>query len=562
MKKYIAAFLLFCSMQTESREVTSGLFTSPFDFPLYLSANFGELRSNHFHGGLDFKTQNVEGKPIRCIAEGYISRATVSAGGFGKAVYVVHQNGYTSLYGHIQTFTPEIAALVEKYQYEHETFDTDIRFDSLRFPVKQGDFIALSGNEGFSFGPHLHMEIIKTTTGERIDPMPFYKEKIKDNIPPRANSITIYPQQGKGTVNGTCAKQTFAVAATKTNCILKPIQAWGNIGLGIKAFDYMNGTTNHYGIHSVTLYVDNKEVFNSTLDSFLPDESRMINSWTDFDEFKRYNSWVMKSFIAPGNTFRGLKSGAENGIITIDRERDYAVKYVLTDFYGNSSTYCFTIKGKKQDIPTHRPDMRNYLCWNKTNVIQQPGIELIIPRGMLYEDVVLNSYTRSDSNAIAFEYQLHDVYYPLHAGCDLTIGIRNMPVKDSTKYYVARKMGKTLHDVGGRYENGWMKTSIRELGTYTVAIDTVPPKVVPINKSSWNRTGTISYKISDAQTGIKTYKGKIDGKFALFGYSAKTGRLTCRIDPKRIRKSGRHTLELTVTDRCGNQQIIKELFIW
>ncbi|MEG1839542.1 MAG: M23 family metallopeptidase, partial [Bacteroidaceae bacterium] len=166
MRKYIIALCFLCGASLQAQTNVSKIFVPPFDFPLYLSGNFGELRSNHFHGGIDFKTESVEGKPIHCIADGYISRISVSTGGYGNALYVTHTNGYTSVYGHLKTFTKQVADLVEKYQYEHQTFAVELTPDSLIFPCRQGQIIALSGNTGFSFGPHLHMEIRKTSTEE------------------------------------------------------------------------------------------------------------------------------------------------------------------------------------------------------------------------------------------------------------------------------------------------------------------------------------------------------------------------------------------------------------
>lgn len=562
MKKYILFFLLLCHIQPRAQEDPAKLFVSPLDFPLYLSANFGELRSNHFHGGLDIKTQNAVGKQVRSIANGYVSRVTVSFGGFGKVIYITHPNGYTSLYGHVMSFNPEISAYVENYQYEQETFEADLFFSPGQFPVRQGDVIALSGNEGYSLGPHLHLEIRKTENQERVNPLLFYRDKIKDNIPPRTNSITLYAQPGKGELNGLPGKQTYPVQlSTPTDCLQKPIEAWGDIGLGIEAFDYMNGTNNNYGIYSVTLYVDNQEQFNSVLNTFLPTENRMINSFTDFNAFRNSHSWIMKSFIAPGNTFRGLTS-TNDGIIRIDQEREYRIKYVLSDYYGNTSVYGFSITGKKRPIPSYRPASKHFLSWNKPNIVQEPGLELIIPKGNLYEDIALNCSIINDSNALSYEYRLHNEEIPLHTSCELLIGVRNRPVDDRSKYYIIRKTGKYRQAIGGTYENGWIKAPIRELGTYTVALDTIPPKVVPVGKASWGKAGAISIKISDGQSGIKDYKGKIDGKFALFAYNARTGRLSYRLDPRRISKGGRHELELAVTDRCGNKRNLKETFIW
>ena len=177
-----------------AQEKSEKQFVSPFDFPLFLSGNFGELRANHFHGGVDFKTQGVVGKPVRCIADGYISRVTVTPGGYGQAVYITHHNGYTSVYGHLQKFKSEVEKLVEAYQYEHEAFVVDLKFPPEQFPLKQGEIFALAGNEGYSFGPHLHMEIRRTDTGDYIDPLQFYMDKVKDTTAPRATHVMLYPQ--------------------------------------------------------------------------------------------------------------------------------------------------------------------------------------------------------------------------------------------------------------------------------------------------------------------------------------------------------------------------------
>ena len=562
MRKQILALLFACGT-LQAQEAPTNLFIPPFDFPLYLSGNFGELRANHFHGGVDFKTEGVEGKPLYCIADGYISRISVSPGGYGNALYITHKNGFTSVHGHLKGFYGPIADFVERYQYEHETFAVDLELDSLQFPYKQGQQVAWSGNTGYSFGPHLHMEIRKTETNEPIDPLQFYVNKVKDTKAPIAKAIMFYPQRGKGLVNDKWSKQSFAITPAKGgNCLSVPVEAWGEIGLGIKANDYMDGTSNNYGVRSVTLFVDSAEVFNSTIDRYSFDENRMLNSWTDFEEFKRHNSWFMKSFIDPGNTLRALHADHNRGIIRIDEEKEYRFLYVLKDLYGNTSRYRFTVKGKKQNIPEYNPIVKHYLHWDRTNIVREPGMQLNIPRGMLYENIPLNCKVSTDSNAIAFDYQLHDAPVPLHNYCDLMIGIRNLPIQDTTKYYVVRKIGKAKYSAGGKYENGWMKTSIRELGTYSVAIDTVPPRIEAINKATWGRAGVITYKIGDGQSGVKSYKGKIDGQFALFAFSSKNARLSCVLNSKRIKKGGKHTLELIIEDYCGNIRRIEETFTW
>ena len=541
---WAVAALVSVPVALPAQEKPNNPFISPFDFPLLLSGNFGELRANHFHGGVDFKTQGVVGKPIRCVADGYISRVTVTPGGYGQAVYITHDNGYTSVHGHLHRFMAEVQQVVEAYQYEHETFAVDLKFEADRFPLKQGEVFALAGNEGYSFGPHLHMEIRKTDTEEYIDPLQFYTDLLKDTTAPRATHVMLYPQAGKGVVNGSPKKKVLALNGQQGT-----VTAWGRIAAGIKAYDYMDGTSNNYGVRSVTLLVDSVEVFRSTVDGFLPDENRMINAWTDYEEYATRNSWFMRSQILPGNTWRMLQADDEGGVVTINEERPYRFCYVLEDLYGNRRTYRFVVQGKEQAIePLHKG--KHFLKWNQGNVIQQPGMELVIPKGMLYEDVDLNCRVIADSLDISFDYQLHDKPVPLHGGCPLVIGVRNYPVADMSKYYVARKYKGRKSSAGGSFKEGYMHTSIRELGTYSVEVDTVAPRVIPLNKPQW-KTGNIQFKIRDAETGIKDYKVLVDGKFVLFKFASKNATLSC-MHPSRIKRGVKHRMEVVVTDYCGN----------
>lgn len=531
-------------LSAQAQHVQESKFCSPFDFPILLSANFGELRPNHFHNGLDIKTQGVTGKPIHCIADGYVSRVAVLHGGYGQAIYVTHPNGLTSVYGHVISFAKNIQACVRQYQYAHETFVCDLKFQPGQFPVKKGDIIALSGNEGASAGPHLHLELRRTETGEYIDPMPYFKHLLKDSKAPVGSLIGIYPIQGKGVVNGASHKKLLAIGNLK-----QPVHAWGEIYTGISAKDYMDGTSNFYGVHSVTLYVDSVQVFNSTTDKVLPDENRMINGFTDYEELTRTRRLIMRSYKLPGNRLRLLHTNENRGAVTIDEERDYHFRYVLEDNFGNRRTYQFIVKGKRQDIPEYKPEANEMLYWNRTNVIQKPGMELVVPRYHVYENVPLRTDMRGDSSRIAFDYILDAGRTPIHSYCDLSIGLRHMPVADTTKYYIVQKAGKWRSSMGGKYASGWIKTRVRSLGTFSVDVDTIAPQITPIGQGGWRTSRNIRFRIKDMESGIGSYKVYIDGKFVLFGL--KKGILVIQ-DPEKVKKGVPHKLEVTVTDQCGN----------
>lgn len=524
-------------------------FNPPFDFPITFSGNFGEIRANHFHGGLDFKTGGTIGKPVRALADGYISRIRVTHGS-GYVLDVAYNNGYNTINRHLSAFTGDIARRVEDLQYEKQSWEVEIIPEPGEYPVKAGQTIALSGNTGYSFGPHLHLDVFEADTDDYIDPLPFFMKKVKDNTAPRAEGIMFFPQPGRGVVNGKQTRQSFPLAPKQ------PVTAWGLIGAGIRAYDYMDAVRNRYGVHTVILEVDSTEVFRSIVDRFSQNENRMINSWTC--------GQYMKSFIEPGNTLRMLHAGNDTrGLIEINEERPYRLVYTLKDALGNTSKVRFTIHGKRAEIKPVEHREKYIFRWNKVNILQEPGLSLVVPRGMLYDDAYLNYAVRADSGDIAFTYQLNDTRIPLHGRCEMRIGLRRRPLEDMSKYYVAgvNSRGKK-YSVGGKYEDGCMIANIRELGTYTVAIDTVPPKITPLNPKQWGSTGRIVFKVKDEETGINTYRGTIDGEYALFGKpNSISGNLVYEIDPKRV-KRGRHTVELTVTDGCGNRTTEQFQFTW
>ena len=525
-------------------------FIPPFDFPITFSGNFGEIRANHFHGGLDFKTGGTIGKPVRALADGYISRIRVTHGS-GYVLDVAYDNGYSTINRHLSAFVGDVARRVEDLQYEKESWEVEITPEPDEYPVKAGQIIALSGNTGYSFGPHLHLDMIETATDEYIDPLPFFMNKVKDKTAPRAEGIMLFPQPGKGVVEGKQTRRAFPAHPTK------PITAWGLIGAGIRAYDYMDGVQNKYGVKTVILEVDGEEVFRSTVDRFAYEENRYINSWT--------HGQYMKSFIEPGNRLRMLQaSNGNRGLVEINEERPYRFVYTLSDALGNTSKVRFTVQGQKTTIAPVEHREKYALKWDKVNYLQEPGLELVIPKGMLYDDVLLNYSVRADSGDIAFTYQLNDTRIPMHNACDLRIGLRRRPVEDMTKYYVAgvtARGGK--YRIGGKYEDGVMKVRIRDLGIYTVAVDTVPPVITPVNQAQWGRTGKIIFKAKDKETGINTYRGTIDGKYALFGKpNSISGNLVCELDPKHVEKGGKHVVEMTVTDGCGNCTTEQFEFVW
>ena len=547
MRKTGFFLLLFYILSIQAQETPRVGFSPPFDFSMVLSGNFGEIRSNHFHGGIDVKTQGVSGKRLLALADGYISRIQITHGS-GYVLHIKYDNGFTTINRHLSGFVGEVAQLAKETQYAKESWEIDITPEAGAYPVKRGEQVAWSGNTGYSFGPHLHLDVIEDVSGDYIDPLPFYKKRIKDSRKPQAQGIMVFPQKGKGVVDGKDMPQKYAINTAS-------ITAWGEIGLAIRAFDYMDNTTNNYGVHTVILEVDSQEVFKSVVDRFSAEENRMINSWT-------YNKY-MKSFIEPGNSLRMLEAKNGNrGLITIDEEKEYSIVYTLIDLYGNINRYRFTIIGKEQEIPAITTRDKYYAQWNRTYFLQEPGFELTLPKGLLYDDLYLDVQISPDSNFVSYVYKLVPEVIPLHSWGTIKLGIRTDVMEDTEKYYIVgiNKKNKT-YPIGGTYVNGYMETRIRELGTYTVAVDTIAPVISLINKAGW-KTGTLKLKVKDEESGIKSYRGTVDGKYVPFGLQIMSDQLVVKLDPKVIEREKNHKLEVTVIDNCNNSSILTENFYW
>lgn len=539
--------------------IKSQEYAEPLDIPLLLSGNFGELRSNHFHSGIDFKTQGKTGLPIRSVMDGYVSRVAVSPSGYGNVLYVNHPNGTTSVYAHLDRFAPAIKNFVSDQQYSQKKFKQDLSLSPEQFQIKKGDIIGYGGNTGSSGGPHLHFELRDTHTEEPFDALPFYMDKIKDSRKPEIRGIMIYPQPGEGIVNGRPEKQSIPITGNKQGKKnTTRISAWGKIGLSVSAYDYMNGTSNIYGVKFVSLSVDDEEIFSMNMDRFSFSETRYLNSLIDWEEWISKGSFYMKSFLDPGNLLR-IYNTKNRGIIDICEERIYKFTYTLKDLHGNTTIFQFDILGKKQEINKRKPP-GTYYRHDRDNHILLNNIELFIPKGNLYNDIY---FTYSEKQNYTPYASLHNLYkrIPLHSGGSLSITLQNDTFPDKKKYGIVTIRRGRQGWIGGEYNAGKITANIRELGNYSVTTDTIAPTITELNPSMWTKNKTLEFKIKDELSGITQWEATLGGEFILFEYDAKKNRLFCIYDPGRM-KSGNRILVLQVEDACGNRKVYEKEIHW
>ena len=555
----LAGIFLFAGITNNTAEAQQ--LRKPMDIPVLLSGNFGELRSNHFHSGIDFKTQGVEGKPIHSVQDGYVSRISVSPWGYGNGLYITHPDGTTTVYGHLQKFSQKITAYLKEKQYEQESFNVNLSLTPDELPVKEGELVALSGNTGSSGGPHLHFEVRDTETEEPMDPIEYYKDLIKDTQAPKIQGIMVYSMPGKGVVNGSRRKLELKPVTAKNGkqTLTGKIEAWGEIGLAVKGYDYMDNTSNIYGIKDITLTADSQVIFHSNLDRFAFDESRYLNSFTDFEEWKEHRSFYIKSFVDPGNRLRFIES-LNRGILTIDEPRTYHLTYQLADAFGNTTQLSIRIEGKEQPIPEIDTENTELFHWWSDNRFGAKGIRLTIPKGNLYDDLYFHYSVKEDSAALGATHILHNKPVAFHKSAKLSLRLQTDTLDNKQQYGIVRLQNGRRSWTGGVYRKGWVHAALKAMGSYTLGQDLVPPTITPLNPATWVSKQAIALRLSDNLSGVQTYRGEIDGQYVLFEMNSKSV-ITYHFDKERLAR-GKHTLKLVVTDACGNQSTYTYPFTW
>jgi hypothetical protein len=545
-------------------------FISPVKIPLSLSANFGELRIDHFHSGLDIKTQGVTGKEVVAAASGYVYRISVSPGGFGKAIYIRHPSGYSTVYGHLEKFNAEIDKYVKAQQYEKKSFLVTLYPSRERFPVRQGEIIAYSGNSGSSGGPHLHFEIRKSDGEIPLNPLGF-DFGISDNIKPVIEKLIIYPFNRNTIINNQNKKKWINVTGTNGKFNISSdaeIDISGEVGFGIKSFDQLDESNNKCAVYSIELLIDSNTVYKYVMDAFSFDESRYINSHIDYEIYQKENIYIERIFVLPNDKLSVYKNLVNRGICNFDDNRTHFAEIIVTDMNDNKSELFFKIKAsaiKPRDV-SDQNDGR-LMPYGRSNSFENENVRVKIPEGALY-DTVKFEYKKSagTSSMLSDLHSIHNIFTPVHKPYTLSIKPYSIPSGKKSKMLLIELIDdKKKNAINSYWSEGYITAEVKSFGKFYVGIDTVAPEITAnrlIKGAILTGSKEIRIKITDDLSGINYYEPRIDEKWALFDYDQKNDVLIYKFDNDRITRGTRHNLSLKVADNKDNISYFNCTFTW
>ncbi len=571
MRLYVLLLIacLLPSLPLPAEKYPAGTFTSPVNRQIRLSGTFGELRTNHFHAGLDIKSaRGMIGDTVYAAAAGYVSRISVNPFGYGNVIYVDHPNGFTTVYGHLDRFAPKFQQYVKDEQYRQQEFEVDIYPAPFQFPVDQLDQIGILGNTGHSYGPHLHFEVRHTDTQVPVNPL-LFGFNIDDQVPPTIQQLIAYQFDDAGQLIETTVLQP-KLKSPGVYSMDQPLQIGvSRVTFGVRTCDYQDGQDNQNGIYSLQCTADNEPSFAFAMDEIPFQDTRYINAHIDYHQKLYQNRFFHRCYALEGNKLPIYFKGVDEGMIYLNSEFPRNISIAVADFNGNLSTVNFQVVRNTNLFPPAAlmPPFELLAHPDEVTILTKPGIQVVWPKGSFYErePLTLTPLPGTTKGFFSPKYDISPDDIPVHFFFDIAIDASTIPLKLQDKAFIARfNPNGSYVNCGGTLVGNNVMSSARQMGTYGIMVDTIAPTISAYKfsptMSTWKK---MSFKIYDnvgARDKAKDlrYSAYVDGQWILMSLDGKTGILTHEFDG-RI-GPGAHQLIVKVWDDRNNEGVLQKSF--
>ncbi|HBS87230.1 MAG: hypothetical protein A2W91_03350 [Bacteroidetes bacterium GWF2_38_335] len=568
----ICIVLLIKGFYLFSQENSKIIFSSPLGIPLNVTGNFAELRNNHFHAGIDFSTKAQEGYRVYSIADGTITRIKVSPYGYGKAIYIDHPNGYTSVYAHLISFGDSLDRIIKDIQYKNREFSIDSVF-SPGFTVKKGQVIGLSGNTGTSYGPHLHFEIRETETEFPVNPQ-LFEFGIQDTIKPVPHKIFFYPLESNSTVNGKNERISFSLEKKDRKFIIKKdrknpvdeIIVSGKTGIGITVSDFYTDKSNSSGIYRIRMLLDSVFVYGFTMKQFSFDDTRYLNSHIDYAENVKSGTRIHKLFREPGNRLNIYDNKMTNGVLDFDQAGNHKLDILIEDINGNFSVVNVDLTAKTPVGQIIERSCEKVIPSGSKEIFEKDGIRVVFFPESLYDTLRLEYTLSSGAKFLSPVYKIHNRYTAIHKAIEVSIHLDKKHHDLYDKLVVVRYNNeKSPVSIGGSVKSHTITAKSLNFGYFSVMADTIAPVIKPLNifeGAKFVKDNKIEIKITDNLSGIRSFTGTIDGKWVLFEYLPAKEKIIYNFDANLLKTGNKHELLLQVFDERLNRAEYKVSFYY
>lgn len=551
---FLLANLLLYSAAFAQQHYPRNYFRNPLDVPIQLAANFGELRPNHFHMGLDIRTQSRENLPVYAAADGYVSRVKIEKWGYGRAIYITHPNGFVTLYAHLNAFYTALDDFILAQQYADESWEQDIDLPPGKFPVMKGQFIAFSGNTGGSAGPHLHFEIRDAVTGNNLNPL-LFGFGIPDNIPPVIEGLYLYDR--RYSTYQVAAKRIAIKASGSAYSAAAPVVKVGTplLSLGITAEDKSSNSPFKFGIFQAELWMDDSLLHAFRLDDISYDDTRYVNACIDYSKYYREKVYVQHLSTLPGNRLNIFSEAGGTGVIILADTLPHEIAINVKDVNGNAARLRFRVQLD--------PRLQQVVPYPADAVPLMPGE----PGEINGSDLRLRFSNVSWYDGIPFRYSVQPNLKPFPASPAMLLQNNLVPVHDSffvqlrtripkgsplrDRLVVYLQSGKHFEAAKGIWDGDWMGTKLNRLGSVQLLLDTIPPVIVPVGwkqGATFSTQKTLRLRCTDELDEVDSFRALLDGQWIPF--AKKNDDFIYSFD--QTCGKGKHELEITVTDKAGN----------